>query len=267
LCINVEGHPRRRFANDKVIRQLSQDIEELNVERRLFGAAHLHTKLFAFSHPQPHVLVGSFNPSGTDPEDDPALIADIGDQDRGHNLLVEIDDPALVTGLVRVARGRGPNDGLITAGGTSAYVFPRIDNPLRERLRRLGGGARLRIAASHFRDPAVARELAALVRRGGSVDVLTHHTARRSPERLVSRLARRGVRIVRYDHPDHLPMHAKFMLADDGGARWSAFGSYNLTRTSRFLNQELLVFSDDAPLCQALDERWTQILAGPGIAP
>src|SRR6476661_10879349 len=64
LRISVEGHPRRRRANDRVIRLLRQEVEGLHVESRLFGAAHLHTKLFAFSHPDPHALVGSFNPSG-----------------------------------------------------------------------------------------------------------------------------------------------------------------------------------------------------------
>jgi phosphatidylserine/phosphatidylglycerophosphate/cardiolipin synthase-like enzyme len=90
---------------------------------------------------------------------------------------------------------------------------------------------------------------------------LTHHTLRRSPEPLVQFLRSGGVRTYRYEHPEELPMHAKFILAEDDGRRWSAFGSYNLSRTSRWLNQELLMFSDDPHLWEALDRRWGEIMA------
>jgi phosphatidylserine/phosphatidylglycerophosphate/cardiolipin synthase-like enzyme len=58
-------------------------------------------------------------------------------------------------------------------------------------------------------------------------------------------------------------MHAKFMLAQEGDQRWCAFGSYNLTRTSRWLNQELLVFSDRPALWRTLDARWSAITSEP----
>ena len=259
--VAVEGHPRRRHANARVIEVLKRGIHGgLRVERRLFGASHLHTKLYAFSDPVPHALVGSFNPSGNVPEYDPEMIADIGDQDRGHNLLVEIDDRPMVDALIDAARG-DLRRRTVRHASLEADFFPRGDDPLRNRIRRLGKGSKLRIAASHFRDPSMARELARLVRRGGSVEVLTHHTQRRSPEKLVEKLRSAGVRAYRYDHPEHLPMHAKFVLAEDGPSQWSAFGSYNLSRTSRWLNRELLMFSDDAGLWEALEARWTTILA------
>lgn len=271
----VEGYPRNRGANEPVIDRLERGIGAgLRVERRLFGASHLHTKLYCFSAPQPHALVGSFNPSGNEPED-AALIADIGDQDRGHNLLVEIDQAELVRTFVeRVASihaGKNPFRSLAaarhataTANRFEAAFFPRRGgNPLDARLAQLGPGAKLRIAASHIADLRVRQQLAALVERSASVEVLTHHTLRRSPKAVVDYLRRHGIRTWRYQHPQELPMHAKFMLADDAGRRWSAFGSYNLTRTSRWLNQELLVFADDAELWNALDARWNTILAEP----
>jgi phosphatidylserine/phosphatidylglycerophosphate/cardiolipin synthase-like enzyme len=58
-------------------------------------------------------------------------------------------------------------------------------------------------------------------------------------------------------------MHAKVILAKDSSGRWSAFGSYNLNPTSRWFNQELLMFANDADLWNALDERWHDILAEP----
>ena len=263
--VSLEGLPRHRGANDAVIGILKRGIGRgLRVERRLLGASHLHTKLYAFSHPRPHVLVGSFNPSGSEIED-ATIVADIGDQDRGHNLLVELRDQGLVTALTAHAEavhaGANPFGGLasgvdIHTGGFDACFFPRRGrNPLDLRLQRLGKAARLRVAVSHLRDPSVTRQLIRIGKAGGLVEVLTHHTDRRSPERLVDRLRTAGMRTYRYEHPDGLPMHAKFMLAEQGDERWSAFGSYNLTRTSRWLNQELLMFTGDPGIWTALETR------------
>lgn len=254
--VAVEGRPRLKRANDAVIAILRLGIGEgLRVERGLLGASHLHTKLYAFSAPRLHALAGSFNPSGNDPED-PVVAAEIGDQDRGHNLLVEIDDPALVEALTSRSD--------IDLGGAQALFFPRLGaNPLDRRVAQLGEGATLRIAASHIRDRGFARRLADLAKRGGKVEVLTHHSLRRSPEALVQYLQANGVATYRYEHPEGLPMHAKFILADAPGRRWIAFGSYNLTRTSRWLNRELLMFSEDAKLWDALDCRWRDIMAEP----
>lgn len=276
----LEGRPRLGHANDAVVARLRSGIgDRLRVERRLFGASHLHTKVYCFSDPRPHALVGSFNPSGNIPED-PAVIADIGDQDRGHNLLVELNQTALVQAFVdRIAAihaGASPFGSLaspalsrIRADGYEACFFPaRGSNPLDERLARIiGAGARLRIAASHVRDRRVARQLTELAAKGVAVELLTHHTLRRSPAGLVERLRAGGVAIRRYRHPEDLPMHAKFILAESAGGRWSAFGSYNLTRTSRALNQELLVFADDAGLWKALDARWMAIAGEPWSKP
>ena len=43
-------------------------------------------------------FLSPFNPSGTEP-DDPVIVADIGDQNRGHYLLVETTDPEIVAAL------------------------------------------------------------------------------------------------------------------------------------------------------------------------
>ena len=256
--ICVEGRPRHRGANDAVIALLKREVGDgLRVEHRLFGASHLHSNLYAFSGPVRHALVGSFNPSGNQPED-ANLIADIGDQDRGHNLLVELDDPAAVDALVDHARFRTRLD------GPQLFSFPRgFANPLDRRLEVLGRGARLRIAASHFRSRSMTRTLERLAVRGVAIEVLTHHTRRRTPDSVLSALRSKGIRTLRYDHPDALPMHAKFILAERNGERWAAFGSYNLTNTSRWLNQELLAFSTDAEIWSALDRRWTDMTAEP----
>lgn len=270
----IDGDPFHATVNQHVIRKLSDGIGDgLRVVRQRVPG-HLHTKLYYFSHPHPTALVGSFNPSGNEPED-PEIIAKIGDQDRGHNLLVEIGEPALVRALNRrvaeIHSGRRPFSGLlspsrstVSARGYEALLFPRLGgHPLDRHLSELGPNAAVRVAASHFDDRRVARRLARIARAGGKVQVVTHHTLRRAPEPLVQFLRGRGVRTHRYEHPDGLPMHAKFILAEDARRRWCAFGSYNLNPTSRWLNQELLIFSDDPGLWDALDTRWDSIVSEP----
>lgn len=274
--ICLEGRPRNRAVNQEVIRLLAHPTDGIGRGLRVVQHAlplHLHTKIYCFSDPQPSVLVGSFNPSGNEPED-PAIIADIGDQDRGHNLLVEAVDPEIVAALrARVAamhdgshafRPVPPREAVVRAGRMDMVFFPLVgSNPLIERLSALESGSMLRIAASHVRDSAVAQTLAALVRRGVAVQLLTGGTRRRTPGRIIRKLIVSGVDVFRFMHFEELPMHAKFMLAQSPSGSWAAFGSYNLTKTSRWLNHELLAFSSDPHLWQRFDQRWAEILADP----
>jgi len=270
----VEGSPRVRHANRAVIARLSGSQTGIGpglrvVQRGLFR--HLHEKLFLFSDPCPTALVGSFNPSGRE-ADDPAMIRRIGDQDRGHNLLVELRGD-IVEQLAAHARAlhdersavfrhfREEGASSMAVGDLQAFLFPRRDNPLVARLRRITSGGRLRIAASHLRDPSMARLLTALAGSGVKVQLLAEATQRRVPGYLERRLVAGGVEFRRYRHPDHLPMHCKFVLAECSGERWSAFGSFNLTRTSRWLNTELLMMSDNEHLFDALSALWDAMQA------
>ena len=200
------------------------------------------------------------------------MLARIGDQDRGYNLLVEIDDPPTVRGLFDWIRDlhRSPlalqwrmRTHPLSAGGeeATALFFPRSRNPLLERLRALPSGSSVRIAASHVRDGHMATVLADLSRREVRVELLTGATGRRAPARIERSLKAAGVSVSRLGGPEHLPMHCKFLLAQSGELRWSAFGSYNFTRTSRWLNYELLVLSSNIGLWRTFDRRWTELLA------
>ncbi len=273
LCL--EGRPRNRRVNSEVIRRLADPVKGLGKGLRIVQhilPLHLHTKIYCFSDPQPTAYIGSFNPSGNEPENT-KIISDIGDQDRGHNLLVNITDPEIVAELnervvimhgnpvFRPARAR---DACVHAGGMEMLFFPLVGrNPLIDRLDALKSGSVLRIAASHVRDSDVARTLARLVGRGVHVQLLTGGTRRRTPGRIIRQLISSGVNVFRFSHPEQLPMHAKFMLAESPSGSWAAFGSYNLTKTSRWLNHELLAFSSDPQLLDSLDQRWAGIIQDP----
>ena len=76
--VTIERSPRTAHANEAVRRILSGadglDGGFRSVAHALFPtpwgnlpSAHIHEKLFCFSHPRPIALVGSFNPSGDVP--------------------------------------------------------------------------------------------------------------------------------------------------------------------------------------------------------
>jgi hypothetical protein len=266
--VALEGAPRVGRANRAVIDKLGDPVTGIGdglrvVRRGLFR--HLHEKLYCFSHPQPVALAGSFNPSGNTPED-PDIVRKIGDQDRGHNVLVELSGTT-VGPLIEHARAIHDNPATfrhfasrshwpIATGKLRAYLFPRLRNPLDPLLRGLKPGSRLRIAASHLRDGSIVATLGMLATAGVQVELLTEETQRRVPHRIEQQLRGQGVAFVRYRHPDHLPMHNKFVLAETPEGRWSAFGSFNLTRTSRWLNTELLMVSEDEAVFDAFADRW-----------
>lgn len=272
--ICLEASPRLRTANDAVRRRLSGP-DGLGAGFRALGhllPGHLHSKIYYFSHPVPTAFVGSFNPSGNEAEE-PDVIAEIGDQDRGHNYLVEITEPAIVQSLRDhvewLHEDRYRFLGRLTdAANTnprtdrlSAFFFPRRRSFVVADALRQPGIDQIRIAASHFRDRSIARHLAKLAAGGIPVEVIAHHTARRVPERIESFSRRSGVRFWRYHDPMGLPMHNKFILLAGPDVRRVLFGSMNLTRTSLWLNQEVLISADDERLFDAFAERWESMRA------
>lgn len=278
--LTLEGSPRTGHANDRVLSMLSgrQGLgEDLTVVRHspLPGVRrkpHLHEKLYCFSHPTPHALLGSFNPSGDNPEEDPAVIEEIQDQDRGHNALVEIDDPVLVRGLIMHGRYiQGCRHGLLerfqiplnrplVSGDTEIHFWPRFSaNPISRLLQRFGQGARVRVAASHVKGPGVLRDLLGLASRGSSLEILAERTHRRVPPGIETRLANAGIRLVRFRHPENLPMHNKFVLIEQGDQRWTLFGSCNWTSRSRWLNHEIGVISPAPSLFESFDRCWERM--------
>jgi phosphatidylserine/phosphatidylglycerophosphate/cardiolipin synthase-like enzyme len=274
IKVCLEAAPRLRTANDAVRRQLSAG-DGLGSGFRAVGhllPMHLHSKIYFFSHPVPTAFVGSFNPSGNE-ADEPDIIAEIGDQDRGHNYLVEITEPAIVQGLrAYVERLHGARHGLLehlagpandtpTSDQLTVFFFPRRRSSVVADALRQPGIEQVRIAASHFRDSNIARHLARLTARGKPVEIIAHDTPRRVPTRIEAFSRRSGVRFWRYCHPMGLPMHNKFVLLAGPHLRRVLFGSMNLTRTSRWLNHEVLVQADDLGLFEAFAERWEHMRA------
>jgi phosphatidylserine/phosphatidylglycerophosphate/cardiolipin synthase-like enzyme len=276
--VSLDGAPRTPRANDAVRRALRGGLGDglrvvvRPVDNTPWGRLvrpRLHEKLYCFSHPEPVALIGSFNPSGDRTEAEPEILRQIGDQDRGHNVLVELRDPVLVRGLVEHARrlhaGRhGPFERFrqaanreLVSDDLAIHFFPRVRrDPVIALLRRCGAGQRVRVAASHLSGPTSVRALRALAARGARVEILAEATERRVPARAEKQLRTAGVSLLRAVHSEGLPMHAKFALIDGRGERHLLFGSSNWTEPSRRFNREIGAITSNADLFDAFDARW-----------
>ena len=276
IILHVEGRPRRASVNHDVITLLRAHGLKggLHVHTALpgpFARLHgiLHSKIYYFSHPAPHILTGSFNPSGNEPED-PEIVSEVGDQDRGRNLLVEFADPLLVTafrshvlGLSRsFLRLRPDQNRIVRSAQALAWFYPRLRPGVIDRhLGRLGSGCSIRGAISHLKNGFLSRGLIRAARSGAEVHLLVHDTERRVPEKTIAALGAAGIEVSRYVHPEAFPLHAKFLLIDGRGSRTAYFGSFNYNSRSRYLNNEVLLASSHETICSGLAHRFEEIAA------
>ncbi len=268
----LEGRTRTRGANRHVLALLAPALgAKLRVVDRPY-ALRLHAKLYLFDGPRPVAFVGSFNPSSDADELEPQVIDEIGDQDRGFNLLVELGDPALVAWLFGQSErlhaswfarlGRFPLAPPRSAAfdGGRLWMLPRYaQSPLLERLAALPAGARVRLTATHLSGKIALRHLAAACARGVHVEALGESTERRVPRALEAKLRAAGVAFTRVDAAEHVPMHAKFVLIESGGEREAWFGSANWSDRSFQRNCELLARSGDTALYDGLETCWRRI--------
>jgi phosphatidylserine/phosphatidylglycerophosphate/cardiolipin synthase-like enzyme len=277
--ICLDGRPRTRDANTAVIALLRDGLgdglrivttatDSLPLSEGL--RPRLHEKLYCFSHPRPTAWVGSFNPSGDDPELAPEVIAKIGNHDRAFNLLVELCDEPLVTALVSHARNlhaaphgffdrfHASANRSLEFGNTSVHFWPRIaSDPINRWLAGLPAGSRVRLAASHVSGLTARHCLTALLRRGVDLEILAESTHRRVPPSMVRRLTQAGATIRRIDKGENwTPMHDKFILVETPTERHSVFGSFNWSEPSRRLNREIGIISADESLFKTLEQRW-----------
>jgi len=276
--VTVEGRPRSARANDRVIQLLEEPLgNNLRVVRMAIDGkplskllrSRLHAKIYCFSHPDPVAFVGSYNPSSDHPEEDPQIIQEIGDHDRGHNALVELREPALVGALVAHARGLnksvlGPWRRLwprmnrpVGSDSASLHFWPRASaHPIKRYLYELPRGSRVRIAASHLSGVSAEKMLLRLAARGIRIEIFTDQTDRRASPDLERKLAQAGIAVARVVYHEWIPMHNKFVLVEAGMKRSVIFGSFNWSRPSQRYNHEIGVIAGDSELFSAFANRW-----------
>ncbi len=277
--LSLAGRPRVPRANDAVINMLSGPdglgegfhvltLPGIPAPRGRSWKPQLHEKLYCFSHPNPIAFIGSFNPSGNTPDEKHEIIREIGDQDRGHNVLVGLTDPMLIEQLVKHARQlqRVP-PGLtyrfsaeanrsINGTDTTIYFWPRLrPHPVIRFLSQVGDNARVRIVASHIRSGSAVDIMLRLAQRGVALEIFADATPRRVTEKVEQRLLAANIQFRRIRDPEDLPMHLKFVLVEDNDKVWSIFGSFNWTKPSFWLNHEIAAISSNPMLFKAFADR------------
>jgi phosphatidylserine/phosphatidylglycerophosphate/cardiolipin synthase-like enzyme len=286
VTVTLEGNPHVPDANNAVVAMLSgaQGLgsgfrsvylpPRLPMPGRKMGNPNLHEKLYCFSHPKPVAFIGSFNPSGDNPEDRPEIIDQIGDHNRAHNVLVGISEPVLVDGLVKHARWvhrarhrifesffAGGNRALRGAN-TDIHFLPQAQpHAAASFLGRFGKGARIRVAASHLNGSTAIKTMLNTSRRGASLEILAEATLRRVSLKAEKSLTEAGIPFRRIVHAERLPMHNKFVLVEQGNRRWVVFGSYNWSTLSYWINQEICAISSEPKLFESFSERWEALEA------
>lgn len=277
----MEGSPRTVAVNNRVRKLLESNdalgenlrvLSHWMIDNRFLRRCRLHEKLYYFSHPVPSALVGTFNPSGNHIED-PEVIRKIGDQDRGHNVLVEVRDPCLVKGLHRHAhrmfqvwhgaweRYLPESNRVVVSGKNQIIFFPRSKlKDFEELFDGLDGDSHLRMAVSHLNDRLICKRLFGLAKKGVRIEILAHDTKRRVPVWVEKQMLQNGITFNRYVHPEGLPMHNKFMLLETPENETVVFGSLNLSVRSLHVNHELLVIGKCQTLFKNFRQRWDEML-------
>ena len=285
VTLVLEGKPRIVKANQQVISILSGKMG-LGDGMRIIALPgvpspsgigwkpQLHEKIYCFSHPRPAALFGSFNPSGDFPEDDPAILWEIGNHNVAHNALVETRDAKMVTMLAEHIRslhrdgsslyyrfwGRSRS---LDFGHTVLHFWPRVArHPIELFLQNFGAGSRVRIAASHIRFSWSVSRIIELARRGAQVEVLSEFTSRRVPHKTEKRLRDAGVKFERLGQLQNVPMHLKLVLAENEHGRWAVFGSFNWTMPSYLINHEIAAVTSDPYVFAEFHRRWNELRSG-----
>lgn len=270
----LEPRPRREDANEAVIAMLTAHglgggFHLCSPTGHHGAEGHLHAKIYAFSEPD-IAWIGSFNPSGDVPED-PDVISEIGDQDRGDNLLLGIERPLLVKVLRQfIDRLIVPPGGPLWSrwssywpardGDTRLFFYPRMTTlAVEPSIACLPRSGSVRGAISHLKKGPLTWALANAAKRGVAVSLLVHDTERRVGSKAFGLLDEAGVRIQRVADPQGLPMHAKFLLIERGGKTKAWLGSYNFNSRSRLHNAEVLLSTSDQQVVNQLSARFQQI--------
>jgi phosphatidylserine/phosphatidylglycerophosphate/cardiolipin synthase-like enzyme len=281
VWVALEKKPRTAHANHGVAKILGghkglaggfRQIMHRFADNFYFKRPCLHEKLYFFSHPHPHVLVGSFNPSSNRPEE-PLIIAEIGDQDQEQNFLVELNAESMVSAL-RVHmqhihnRAHGPwerlfspDNRVIRSNDTRIYLFPRCRRGvIKKYLNSVPPGSILRIAVSHMNNEPMANLLCNLREKGVDIEIIAHATSRRVPLWIEQKLTRSKISFCRYRHPQGSSMHNKFILAEYNNLKQVVFGSMNLSSRSLHANHELLVISENRYLFDEFSRCWDKMV-------
>lgn len=280
VSIVLEAKPRVDYANEDIYNFLKNS-NKIDIHYITHRKSHkkftrkmpkIHEKIYYFKNNNYiSAYIGTFNPSGRE-NDDPHIIELIGDQDRGHNYLVELDMANDINEVLyrhcqymkAVRHGwyelikRFPAK--IITRKMDIYFFPWAGKKtLLNFLNRAEKNDNIYIAISHFTAKTIADALYKLAKKGVNIQIISHDTERRFPEKIESLLNQYSIDYKRYIHPKKYPMHNKFIILEKQQEKSVCLGSLNLTKRSLYENHEILAIVRDEAVVNIFKQRWYEM--------
>ena len=235
---------------------------------------HFHGKLYYFSHPNPHVLLGSYNPTAGADELSDQLLGEIGDHSISHNALVDISDNIAVSIFATyinslhqrwfrsIARCTPSHNQTHHAGDWDINYLPRLrTHPIQRLLTKNDKPAVVKCAISHLKGPGIRRTLLNALRSGKEIEILLDSTQRRVSREHLSFLEQNNIRYYQPTLPPNCLMHNKFILCESENEASVTFGSYNWSARSRYLNHEIIASTSDGSIVSRFKQRWEKIVS------
>lgn len=236
--------------------------------------AHTHSKIYYFSHPEPHALIGSYNPTSDAIDSNTDMIEKIGDHSISYNTLVKINDAKLLTNILAyfkqlrsdkaryLARYSKLNNQKINCSTWSMGFLPRISkHPISSLFSSNDDNAIIKCAISHFKGPGMLQTLLRACKAGKKVELILDSTQRRVPKILLTQLEQHNIIYRQLTTSKHCLMHNKFIIYKSDNDHCVFFGSFNWSLRSWWLNHEVIVVSRDKQVITSFETRWQQMLA------
>jgi len=98
-----------------------------------------------------------------------------------------------------------------------------------------------------------------LAKKGVNIQIISHDTERRFPEKIESLLNKYSIDYKRYIHPKKYPMHNKFIILEKQQEKSVCLGSLNLTKRSLYENHEILAIIRDENVVDIFKKRWYEM--------
>ena len=233
---------------------------------------HMHSKMYYFSHPGPHVLIGSYNPTTDSNQIKPDLIEKIGDHTISHNTLIQIDSTSVINLLLRYFKTIKKNtlnnrfshlhNNIHCNDNWSIHFLPRWKkHPVITLLKQQDDNAEVKCAISHLKGPGILNPLIHARKKGKHIKLLLDSTARRVSQKQLKSLDKYNILYHQIPMQDQALMHNKFIIYKSEKSNCVMFGSFNWSRRSWWLNHEIIACSYDKNIIAAFEQRWNQMIA------
>ena len=283
VTIILDAHPRIYDVNQHALSKLrlfnldNITLIEANNTRfwkylGLNWQPHLHSKFYYFSHPTPHALIGSYNPTASGDEIGHQLTKQIGDHAISHNLLVNISEINTIETLKqffinikhsytrKYARFSSLHNQKFEKGGWKLNFLPTLySHPADLLIKKCNSDSIIKCAISHLKGPGVLNTFKQAAKNGASIEILLEASKRRVNNKMLSSLKDNNINIYQLKLPEGCLMHNKFITHKSSTKNSVMFGSFNWSTRSRILNYEIIATTSNQNIFNSFENRWKQI--------